>query len=50
MQHIQPEVITICVGLAASMGAIILCGGAPGKRYSLPHSEIMIHQPLGGAE
>lgn len=50
MQHIQPDVITICVGLAASMGAIILCGGAPGKRYSLPHSEIMIHQPLGGAE
>ncbi len=50
MQHIQPEVITICVGLAASMGAIILCGGAAGKRYSLPHSEIMIHQPLGGAE
>lgn len=50
MQHIQPEVITICVGLAASMGAIILCGGAPWKRYSLPHSEIMIHQPLGGAE
>lgn len=50
MQHIQPEVITICVGLAASMGAVILCGGAPGKRYSLPHSEIMIHQPLGGAE
>lgn len=50
MQHIQPEVQTICVGLAASMGAVILCGGAPGKRYSLPHSEIMIHQPLGGAE
>ena len=50
MQHIQPEVQTICVGLAASMGAVILCGGAPGKRYSLPHSEILIHQPLGGAE
>jgi ATP-dependent Clp protease protease subunit len=50
MQHIKPEVQTICVGLAASMGAVILCGGAPGKRFSLPHSEIMIHQPLGGAE
>jgi ATP-dependent Clp protease, protease subunit len=50
MQHIKPEVITICVGLAASMGAVILCGGAPGKRFSLPNSEILIHQPLGGAE
>ncbi len=50
MQHVKPEVHTICVGLAASMGAVILCGGAPGKRFSLPHSEIMIHQPLGGAE
>ena len=50
MQHIKPEVSTVCVGLAASMGAVILAGGAKGKRYSLPHSEIMIHQPLGGAE
>ena len=50
MQHIKPEVHTICVGLAASMGAIVLCGGAPGKRFSLPHSEILIHQPMGGAE
>jgi ATP-dependent Clp protease, protease subunit len=50
MQHIKPEVITICVGLAASMGAVILCGGAPGKRFSLPNSEILIHQPMGGAE
>lgn len=50
MQHIKPDVSTVCVGLAASMGAIILAGGTKGKRYSLPHSEIMIHQPLGGAE
>lgn len=50
MQHIKPEVSTVCVGLAASMGAIILAGGTKGKRFSLPHSEIMIHQPLGGAE
>lgn len=50
MQYIQPEVITVCVGLAASMGAIILAGGAKGKRFALPNSEIMIHQPLGGAE
>lgn len=50
MQHVKPEVSTVCVGLAASMGAIILAGGSKGKRYSLPHSEIMIHQPLGGAE
>jgi ATP-dependent Clp protease protease subunit len=46
MQHIKPDVSTVCVGLAASMGAIILAGGTKGKRYSLPHSEIMIHQPL----
>lgn len=50
MQHVKPEVSTVCVGLAASMGAIILTGGTKGKRFSLPHSEIMIHQPLGGAE
>lgn len=50
MQHIKPDVSTVCVGLAASMGSIILCGGAKGKRFSLPHSEVMIHQPLGGAE
>lgn len=50
MQYIKPDVITICVGLAASMGSIILAGGAKWKRYALKHSEIMIHQPLGGAE
>jgi len=50
MQHVKPDVITVCVGLAASMGSIILAGGAKGKRYALKHSEIMIHQPLGGAE
>lgn len=49
MQHIKPDVSTICVGLAASMGAVLLTAGAPGKRFALPNSEIMIHQPLGGA-
>ena len=48
MQFIKPDVSTICVGQAASMGAILLAGGAKGKRYCLPHSRIMIHQPLGG--
>lgn len=48
MQHIQPDVATICVGLAASMGAFLLAAGAPGKRSALPHSRIMIHQPTGG--
>lgn len=50
MQYVQCDIITVCVGLAASMGSIILAGGTKGKRYSLPHSEIMIHQPLGGTE
>jgi ATP-dependent Clp protease protease subunit len=50
IQYIKPDVITVAIGMAASMGSIILAGGAKGKRYSLPHSEIMIHQPLGGAE
>lgn len=50
MQFIKPDVSTICVGLAASMGAFLLSAGAPGKRYALPNSEVMIHQPLGGAE
>ena len=50
MQYIKPDVITVCVGLAASMGSVILAGGTKGKRYALKHSEIMIHQPLGGAE
>lgn len=50
MQFIQPDVSTVCVGIAASMGAVLLAGGAKGKRFSLPNSEIMIHQPLGGME
>ncbi|MBQ4901517.1 ATP-dependent Clp endopeptidase proteolytic subunit ClpP [Paenibacillus sp. Marseille-P2973] len=50
MQFIKSDVSTICVGLAASMGAFLLNAGAEGKRYALPNSEIMIHQPLGGAE
>jgi len=50
MQHIKPDVSTICVGMAASMGAFLLNAGAKGKRFALPNSEIMIHQPLGGAE
>jgi ATP-dependent Clp protease, protease subunit len=50
MQHIQPDVSTVCLGMAASGGAIILMGGAKGKRFALKHSEIMIHQPLGGTE
>ena len=48
MQFIQPDVSTMCIGQAASMGALLLAGGAAGKRYSLPHSRMMIHQPLGG--
>ncbi|MBW7954949.1 ATP-dependent Clp protease proteolytic subunit [Candidatus Gracilibacteria bacterium] len=50
MQYVKCDIITVCIGLAASMGSIILAGGTKGKRYSLPNSEIMIHQPLGGAE
>jgi ATP-dependent Clp protease protease subunit len=50
MQYIKPQVSTICVGLAASMGAFLLMAGEDGKRYSLPNSKIMIHQPLGGAQ
>ncbi len=49
MQYIKPDVSTICVGMAASMGAFLLNSGAKGKRYALPNAEIMIHQPLGGA-
>ena len=49
MQHIKCDVSTICVGMAASMGAFLLAAGTKGKRYALPNSEIMIHQPLGGA-
>ena len=48
MQFIKPDVSTLCVGQAASMGALLLAGGAKGKRYCLPHSRVMIHQPLGG--
>lgn len=48
MQLIKPQVSTICVGLAASMGAVLLAGGAPGKRYALPNAKVMIHQPWGG--
>jgi ATP-dependent Clp protease protease subunit len=50
MQHVRPDVSTICVGLAASGAAVILAGGAPGKRFSLPYSQILIHQPWGGAQ
>ena len=48
MQFIKPDISTMCVGQAASMGALLLAGGAKGKRYCLPHSQVMIHQPLGG--
>ena len=48
MQFVKPDVTTICTGQAASMGAVLLAGGAKGKRYCLPHSRVMIHQPLGG--
>lgn len=50
MQYIKPDVATICIGMAASMGAVLLTGGTKGKRTSLPHSKIMIHQPLGGTQ
>ena len=50
MQHVKPDIHTVCVGLAASMGAFLLCAGAKGKRSSLLHSRIMIHQPLGGVQ
>jgi ATP-dependent Clp protease protease subunit len=50
MQYIKPDVVTTCMGQAASMGALLLAAGTKGKRYALPHARIMIHQPLGGAE
>ncbi|SDH21212.1 ATP-dependent Clp protease proteolytic subunit ClpP [Alteribacillus persepolensis] len=50
MQHIKPQVSTICVGMAASMGSFLLTAGEPGKRFALPNSEVMIHQPLGGTQ
>lgn len=48
MQYVRPDICTICIGQAASMGALLLAAGAPGKRWALPHARIMIHQPLGG--
>lgn len=50
MQYIKPDVVTVCIGMAASMGAVLLTGGAKGKRFTLPNAEILIHQPLGGVE
>jgi ATP-dependent Clp protease protease subunit len=50
MQHVKPDVVTYCMGQASSMGAILLAGGAKGKRFALPHARIMLHQPLGGAQ
>ena len=50
MQIVQPDVATVCTGMAASMGSVLLCAGAPGKRSALPHSRVLIHQPLGGAQ
>jgi ATP-dependent Clp protease protease subunit len=50
MQYIKPDITTICMGQAASMGALLLAAGAKGKRYALPHSRVMIHQPLGGMQ
>jgi len=50
MQFIKPDIATICTGMAASMGAVLMCAGTKGKRSALPHSRIMIHQPLGGAQ
>ncbi len=50
MKFIRPSVCTICVGMAASMGALLLSSGEKGRRYALPHSRVMIHQPLGGAQ
>ena len=50
MQFVKPDVATICTGIAASMGAVLLCAGQKGKRSALPHARVMIHQPLGGAQ
>ena len=50
MQYLKPEISTICTGMAASMAAVLMCAGAKGKRYALPHSRIMIHQPMGGTQ
>lgn len=50
MQYLKPEISTICTGMAASMAAVLMCAGAKGKRFALPHSRIMIHQPMGGTQ
>ena len=50
MQFVKPDISTICIGMAASMAQVLLCAGTAGKRYSLPHSRIMMHQPLGGTQ
>jgi len=50
MQYVKPAISTICMGQAASMGALLLCAGSKGKRFALPHARIMIHQPLGGVQ
>jgi len=50
MQYVKPDVSTICIGIAASMGAVLLCAGAPGKRFILPNSEVLLHQVMGGVE
>ena len=50
MQYLKPDVSTICTGMAASMAAVLMCAGAKGKRFALPHSRVMIHQPMGGAQ
>jgi ATP-dependent Clp protease protease subunit len=48
MTYISPQIVTICMGQAASMGSLLLCGGTPGQRFALPHASIMVHQPSGG--
>ena len=50
MQYIRPEVMTVCIGQAASMGSLLLCAGGKGKRFALPHSRVMVHQPSSGAQ
>lgn len=50
MQYVSPDVVTICIGMAASMAQVLLCSGTPGKRYALPHSRILMHQPTGGTQ
>jgi len=50
MQYVKPDIVTTCIGMAASMGAVLLASGSPGKRYTLPNARVMIHQPIGGAQ